>query len=239
MEVTIKMIRRATHLLGTAIRETGQMLDRFGLKCMGDDIFNETYSRHRPIMNLYDQRPTLSSDVFIAPSASVIGKVLIDNRSSVWYGAVVRGGKNKITIGSHTNVQDRAVINCSAAVDSEFPADVLIGNSTSIGHGAVLTSCAIGSGCLIGQGAIIQEGSQIQNNCLIAAGTIVLPGTIVPSGQLWAGNPAAYVRDLSNDEKKSFETLAESYSNLAEEHAAEFLPFSNTMHLHAEVVNSK
>lgn len=110
-------------------------------------------------------------------------------------------------IGSCTNVQDRAVINTVSSLDNGFPADVTIGSHVTIGHGALLTSCSIGSRVLIGQGAIIQEGSDISSDSMIAAGAVVLPNTLVPSKQLWAGNPAKYIRDLSDEEVAALEKV--------------------------------
>jgi gamma-carbonic anhydrase len=85
------MLRRAGHIMGVAIRETGQALDRLGLVIADNEIFRDHISRHRPIMNLYDKRPIAAIDVFVAPNASVIGQVLLLGEVSVWYGAVIRG----------------------------------------------------------------------------------------------------------------------------------------------------
>lgn len=85
------MLRRASHLLGVALRETGQALDRLGLVVAENEIFRDHLSRHRPVMNIYDKKPITAIDVFIAPNASVIGQVLLMGEVSVWYGAVIRG----------------------------------------------------------------------------------------------------------------------------------------------------
>ena len=118
----------------------------------------------------------------------------------IWYGVVIRGDKNIVKIGHATNIQDRAVIDTESELESGFPAEVDIGNYVTIGHGALLTSCVIQDSVLIGQGAIIQKGSIIQSHSIIAAGSVILPGTLVPSKQLWAGNPAKYIRDVTEDE---------------------------------------
>jgi carbonic anhydrase/acetyltransferase-like protein (isoleucine patch superfamily) len=94
------------------------------------------------------------------------------------------------------------VINTVTSFESGFPSDVNIGNRCTIGHGALITSSTIGDYTLIGQGAIVQEGCDIGNNVVIAAGAVVLPNTVIPEGQLWAGNPAKYIRDVTDDEKK-------------------------------------
>lgn len=83
-----------------------------------------------------------------------------------------------------------------------------IGNYVTVGHGALLTSCTIGDNVLIGQGAIIQEGSIIESNSIVAAGAVVLPETLVPSGQLWAGNPAIFVRDVTDEEIANLEKVS-------------------------------
>ena len=107
----------------------------------------ERIARHRPVMNLYDKRPVLAADVFVAPNASVIGDVLCYDKSSVWYGAVIRGDKNKVRIGRVTSILDRAVLNTvgKSAVDNGFPSDLNIGSYVMVGQGSVLTSCIIGS----------------------------------------------------------------------------------------------
>jgi carbonic anhydrase/acetyltransferase-like protein (isoleucine patch superfamily) len=177
----------------------------------------------------------VANGVFIAPSASVIGEVLLYGGSSVglllrercgiicinfnlsihfiwypqvFYGAVLRGDKNKIILGSNSNVQDRAVISTVPSLESGFPADVKIGEYVTIGHGALITSSTIGSRVLIGQGAIIEPGCVIEDQTMIAAGAVVLPGTLVKTGELWAGNPATCVRKLSEDETKFLEAVS-------------------------------
>lgn len=226
-------MKRATHLLGRALRETGQAVDRLGLTMSNNEIFKETFSRHRSIMNLFDKRPVLAAGVFVAPNASVVGNVLLYNDVSVWYGAVLRGDKNKIKVGHQTNVQDRAVISTVSNLDSGFPSNVDIGDQVTIGHGALITSSIIGNRSLIGQGAVVSEGCEIGNNSMVAAGAVVLPGTLIPPGQLWAGNPAKYVRDVTDDERKLFEKSAASYVDKGREHAEEFLPYG-TVYQHAE-----
>lgn len=131
-------------------------------------------------------------------------------------------------IGPQTNVQDRAVISTITRefLPSGLSAETVIGVGVTIGHGAMLTSCTIGGNTLIGQGSVVQEGCvslymmrnlsergrhvircHIGNDCIIAAGAVVLPDTIVPDGQLWAGNPAVYIRDVTDEEKEAIKTV--------------------------------
>jgi len=206
---------KAVHLFGRALRETGQALDRFGLTIAGNEIFNESFSRHRPVMSLVEKNPEVSSAAFVAPTAAVIGNVSLSEKSSIWYGAVVRGDRAKVTIGTASNIQDRSVINTASQ-------DVEIGNFVTVGHGALITSSKIGNNVLVGQGAVIQEGSVIEENSIIGAGAVLLPGTQVPSSQLWAGNPAKFVRNCTAEEIKFFDKSASGYSEIASKHASEF-----------------
>ena len=232
-------MKKVSHLLGRAIRETGQAVDRLALRLEGKEaVYNEFWSRHRPVMNLFDKRPLISSGTFIASNASVIGEVLMNDHASVWYGAVVRGDKSKVTIGFKSNVQDRCVVSTVPTLDSGFSADVEIGEYCTVGHGAILVSCTIKRNCLIGQGSIIQEGAVIEENSIIAAGAVILADTIVPAKQLWAGNPAKFVRNVTDDEVENNKKVAENYTQLATEHDAEFLPFG-TVYQHAEKVANK
>ena len=159
-------------------------------------------------MSVYDKTPKIESNIFIAPNASVIGNVNLAPKSSIWYGAVLRSEKNTINIGNSSNVQDRSVITASSG-------NVEIGNNVTIGHGALLNSCKVSDNVLIGQGSIIEEGAVIESNSIIAAGAVVLSGTNVPSGQLWAGNPAKYVRNTTQEDKNGFEKTAKSYVDLS------------------------
>ena len=143
----------------------------------------------------------------------------------VWYGAVLRGDKHPIQVGSFSNIQDRAVVSTVEALESGLPAVVDIGEYVTVGHGAVLTSCVVGDHVLIGQGAIVQEGCVVERYSTIAAGAVLLPDTLVPTGQLWAGNPAKFVRNLTDAEKADMERGAKSYAELSKQHAEEFKPF--------------
>jgi len=225
--------RRAAHLFGTAIRESGQALDRLGLMITGNDIYKEVFSRHRPIMKIYDKNPILAVDTFVAPNASIIGKVLTHDKSSVWYGAILRADKSKIKLGFCSNIQDRAVITCTDDLESVHSSDVEIGNYVTIGQGTTLSSCIVQDETHIGMNAVVQEGSIIESKVIVAAGSVVPPGTLIPTGQYWAGNPAVHVRNLSDHEILGLQKMAEEYSRLAHQHRDEFLPYG-TLHQQAE-----
>jgi len=220
-------MKRFSNIFAKAIRETGQAMDRVGLIIEGNEIFKETFSRHRSLMNLFDKKPVLGAGVFVAPNASIVGDVKLSDGASIWYGAVVRGDKRLVTIGTETNVQDRAVISTvsSHLLNSGYAVDVKIGDHVTIGHGALLTSCTVGNQALIGQGCIIQEGCVIGDHSIIAAGAVVLHGTTVPSGEVWAGNPASFKREVTADEKTFFISSANAYCANAKSHQDEFAKF--------------
>jgi carbonic anhydrase/acetyltransferase-like protein (isoleucine patch superfamily) len=123
--------------------------------------------------------------VFIAPNATIIGKVEIKDDASIWYGSVLRGDLNKIEIGHGTNIQDGCVITTDDKTTiGGFNSEVTIGNFTQIGHGARLHACKIGNECIIGMGATILEGAVVEDYAVVGAGTIVPPGRVIPKMQV-------------------------------------------------------
>lgn len=232
------MIRKVTFELGRAVRETGQALDRLGLRVLGDSAFKERFSRHRQIMNLYDKCPVIAHDVWVAPNATVIGDVEIANDASIWYNVVIRGDLNQVRIGNRTNVQDRTVIHTASTSNPGLAPGASIGNDVTIGHGCTLYSCTIENNALIGMGSIILDGALVESNTIIAAGSVVPPGRRIPSGQLWAGNPAKYIRDISEDEMKDITKQATEYKGIAQTHSDEFLPYG-TAYLDAERIKAE
>ncbi|GAB9464386.1 hypothetical protein Gpo141_00001817 [Globisporangium polare] len=231
------MLRKVTFEVGRAVRETGQALDRLGLRVLGDNAFNERFSRHRQVMNLYDKRPMIAHDVWVAPNATIVGDVEICNDASVWYNVVIRGDLNQVRIGNRTNVQDRTVIHTASTTSPGLSPGASIGNDVTIGHGCILYSCTIENNALIGMGSIILDGALVESNTIIAAGSVVPPGRRIPSGQLWAGNPAKYVRDISDDEVSDIVKQAAEYKSIAETHSDEFLPYG-TAYLDAEKIKA-
>jgi carbonic anhydrase/acetyltransferase-like protein (isoleucine patch superfamily) len=223
-------MNRFSNVFAKAIRETGQVMDRLGLIIEGNEIFKETYTRHRPLCKLFDKKPVLGAGVFVAPSAAVVGEVQILDGASIWYGVVVRGDKGLVKIGTKTNVQDRAVISTVSnhLLKSGYPASVTIGDHVTIGHGALLTSCTVGNRVLIGQGSVIQEGCVIGDESMVAAGAVVMHGTTIQPGEMWAGNPAAFKRAVTPAEKAAFTTSATAYSEVAQTHKNEFVSFEAT-----------
>ena len=140
-----------------------------------------------------DRVPTLGKDVFVAPSADVIGSVNLGDQVSVWFGAVIRGDTDIINIGAGTNVQDTAVIHTDPGIQAN------IGCNITIGHCAMIHGCTIGDNSLIGINAVILNGAVIGKNCLIGANALVPEGMVIPDNSMVLGTPAKIVRQL--DEK--------------------------------------
>eukprot|EP00441_Pelagodinium_beii_P013450 CAMPEP_0197682648 /NCGR_PEP_ID=MMETSP1338-20131121/96791_1 /TAXON_ID=43686 ORGANISM="Pelagodinium beii, Strain RCC1491" /NCGR_SAMPLE_ID=MMETSP1338 /ASSEMBLY_ACC=CAM_ASM_000754 /LENGTH=242 /DNA_ID=CAMNT_0043264135 /DNA_START=61 /DNA_END=785 /DNA_ORIENTATION=+ len=217
------MIRRVLYEVGRAFRETGQQLDRVGLRVVDKPIFKEPFSRHRAVFNLFDKHPTVEPNVFVAPNASVVGRVTILHKSTVWYNAVIRGDFNDVEIGGFTSIGEGAVVNTSKSEERTPDNATRIGDYVTVGAGAVLQSCTVESHAVIGAGAVVMDGAIVENHSHVGPGSVVHPDQRVPSGQLWAGNPAKFVRNLTPEEKASFEIEAEAVAETAEEHADVFL----------------
>ena len=237
------IVQRFRQTLGRALKETGQALDRLGIKGnalavtkqkIGDEpvIFEDHLSRHRHQFPLLKRgRPVVSKDVaFLAPCSTLVGSVHVGAGSSIWYKAILRADNcenadsfNKgddpedhaewelasdrtsrqhtqaigggIFIGENTNIQDGCIVD--ATVDH-----TRIGNGVTVGHLASIHSATVEDHCLIGMGALLQEGVVVKEESFIAAGANVPANTTVESGELWVGNPARKIRDLSPEERQ-------------------------------------
>ena len=207
--------------LGTALRETGQALDRVGCSMQGSSAFRELISKHKTVRAVYDKTPALPSDGFIAPSASVMGDVVIGERSSVWYGAVLRGDVNRIRVGADTNIQDNAVVHVATTNVGGVAMPTIIGDRVTIGHNAILHACVVKDDAFVGMGATLMDGATVEKGAMVAAGALVTPGVTIPSGELWAGAPARFMRAMTAEEKAFTATSAATYAEVGGVHAAE------------------
>lgn len=160
-----------------------------------------------------DIHPQLGSDIFVADTARVIGDVVIGDHSNIWYGCVLRGDVNDIKVGMRTNIQDGTVVHVSSTLQGTY-----IGNDVTIGHMALIHACTIGDAAFIGMQACVMDGAEIEGGAMVAAGALVTPGKKVPSGQLWAGSPAKYMRDLTDEERAYIKHSAAHYVRLAGEY---------------------
>jgi len=146
------------------------------------------------ILSVEGKAPVFGENCFIAPNATVVGDVEMGNDCSIWFNAVVRGDVNSIRIGNKVNIQDGVIIH-----GTYKKAGVIIEDSVSVGHNAIIHGCTIRERVLVGMGAIIMDNAEIGKNSIIAAGAVVLEGTKVESGTIYGGCPARKIKDVPPD----------------------------------------
>lgn len=158
------------------------------------------------IYSLDGMQPVLPSEFyFVADSAQVIGNVILKEGAGIWFGAVLRGDNERITVGKGSNIQE----NCVLHTDMGFP--LLIGEGCTIGHAAILHGCTIGNNSLVGMGATVLNGATIGENCLIGAGALVTEGKVIPDNSLVLGSPAKVVKTLGEDAEAMLKLSASHY----------------------------
>jgi len=158
------------------------------------------------LYKLGDVSPTIASSAYVAPSASIIGKVVLEDHSSVWFGATLRGDNETISIGANSNVQDGAVLH----TDPGLP--LTVGAHVSVGHQAMLHGCTIGEGSLIGIQAVVLNAAVIGRGCLVGAGAVITERKVFADGTLILGAPAKVVRELSAEERENLLKVAANYA---------------------------
>lgn len=164
------------------------------------------------IRKLKGIEPKIHEDTFIADTASIIGDVNIGEGTSIWYGAVLRGDIENITIGKFSNIQDNATVH----TETDIPTKV--GDYTVVGHNAIVHGCTVGDNCLIGMGSIILNGAVIGDNCIIGAGTVVTEGKNIPPNSLVMGVPGKVVRQVTEEEIDAIRKNALRYNRLYKKH---------------------
>ena len=149
--------------------------------------------------------PHIAESAWVADSAEVIGRVTLGKDASVWFGAVLRGDSDSITIGEGSNVQDASVLHADAGVP------LVVGCNVTIGHQVLLHGCTIGDESLIGIGAVVLNGAKIGRNCLVGAGALVTEGKEFPDGSMIIGSPAKAVKQLSPEQIEGLRHSARHY----------------------------
>jgi carbonic anhydrase/acetyltransferase-like protein (isoleucine patch superfamily) len=157
------------------------------------------------IYKLGDAAPTIHESVFVADTATIIGKVSLEENASVWFGATLRGDNEPITVGVGSNVQEGAVLH----TDPGFP--LTIEANVTIGHQAMLHGCTIKQGALIGIQAVVLNGAVIGRNCLVGAGAVITEGKVFPDNSLILGAPAKAVRELTEADIAKMRRNTETY----------------------------
>jgi len=160
-----------------------------------------------PIYALDGARPELPADgqYWIAPTAAVIGRVRLLKNASVWFGAVLRGDNDWITVGENSNIQDNSIVH----TDPGLPA--LIGAGVTVGHNVILHSTVVGDNSLIGMGSTLLNRSRVGKNCIVGANTLIAEGKEFADGTLIVGAPGRVVRDLKEHELAMLKLSAEVY----------------------------
>ena len=160
-----------------------------------------------PLYQLGDVCPDLPEEgtYWIAPNATLIGKVIMMPEASVWFGAVLRGDNEALIIGAGSNIQDGSTLH----TDIGFPLE--IGSDCTIGHNVILHGCTIGANSLIGMGSTILNGAKIGKNCLIGANCLITEGKVIPDNSLVMGAPGKIIRTLDEEAAKGLTRSAQSY----------------------------
>lgn len=157
--------------------------------------------------------PKIAKDAFIAPSADIIGDVEIGSKTGIWFGVVIRADVAQIRIGSRTNIQDGTIIHVTR---NGHP--TLIGSGITIGHQALLHACKLEDSCFVGMGATIMDDALVESGAMVAAGALITPGKTIKKGQIWAGNPGKYFRDLTESEAAFIKISEDNYAKHVDEY---------------------
>ncbi|MFA6076044.1 MAG: gamma carbonic anhydrase family protein [Negativicutes bacterium] len=159
-----------------------------------------------------DKKPVIAKSCFVAAGARIVGDVVLQENVSVWFNTVIRGDSGQVVVGANTNIQD----NCTLHTDKGVPC--MLGENVTVGHNAVVHACKVGDNCLIGMNATILSGAIIGENSIVAAGAVLGERKEVPSGTLYAGVPAKFIRNLSDEEQLMLKQAAYNYLNYAKEY---------------------
>lgn len=164
--------------------------------------------------------PTLAEDAWVAPNATVIGDVWLGAHSSVWFGCVLRGDTNRITVGVRSNIQDGTIVHVNAGAEWAC----VIGDDVTIGHAAIIHACRLHDRAFVGMGATVLDGAVIEQGGMLAAGALLTPGKRIGRQELWAGVPARKLRDMPDEERAGLDQNAAHYVELAARYRAGLRP---------------
>lgn len=203
--------------------------------------YYDAYDKHKQLVQFsYVDKfhPKVETESFIAPNATVSGNVEIWARSSIWYGVTIRGDTNLIRIGDTTNVQDNTTITeALGELHSDHDGSTIIGHNVTIGHSCHLSACTVEDNCFIGMRSVLCPDSYMEEGSMLAANSVLHSRARIPSGELWAGNPARKMRDLTAEELTSIKDGAYRYWLLAQDHAEEFYLPTGTNYIEAEKID--
>jgi carbonic anhydrase/acetyltransferase-like protein (isoleucine patch superfamily) len=169
------------------------------------------------IYKLGEEAPTIHESVFLADTATIIGRVTLEENASVWFGAALRGDNEPIVVGRGSNVQENAILHA----DPGFP--LTIEANVTVGHQAMLHGCTIKEGSLIGIQAVVLNGAVIGRNCLVGAGAVVTEGKVFPDNTLILGSPAKAVREITEADIARMQSATRSYTDRREYYKAQLV----------------
>ena len=163
--------------------------------------------------------PKVADDAFVAETATLIGDVEVGAGASIWYGCVLRADLNLIRVGRNSNIQDGTIVHCNHDPEGNYRETgggmpTHIGDDVTIGHLALIHACTLEDESFVGMRAVVMDLAVVESRAMLAAGALLTPGKRVPSGQLWAGSPARYVRELKPGELEEMAYLTRHYVKL-------------------------
>lgn len=171
------------------------------------------------ILPFNGKTPRIHESAFVAPGAVVIGDVEIGPEASIWYNCVLRGDVNHIRVGARSNIQDGSVVHVESD-EGDGGCPTIIGDDVLIGHMAMIHGCTLMDRAFVGLGAVVMNGCAIESDAMLAAGALLSPGRRVPAGQLWAGRPAKFMRDLDDAAIAGLREGATHYVRMGAAHRA-------------------
>lgn len=179
---------------------------------------------HRPdvsIITINGKTPKIDDSAFIAPGCRIIGDVTIGKDVSIWYNCVIRAEVNHIVIGDRSNIQDGSVVHCDGpAPDVPDGYPTIIGEDVLIGHNCMVHGCVLRDRAFVGLSATLMNGAIVESDAMLAAGAMLTQGKKVETGQLWAGSPARFVRELTDEQIVDMKVGVAHYVENAKIHRA-------------------
>ena len=174
----------------------------------------------KTLLTMNGVSPRIADTAFIAPGSRIIGDVEIGADASIWYNCVVRGDTSHIRIGARSNIQDGSIVHCDGPHGDAPAYPAIIGEDCLVGHMVVLHGCILEDRAFVGMGAVVLNGARIESDGMLAAGAMLTAGKVIGSGQLWAGRPAKYLRDLKPEEIEENQAGVRGYVRNGRMHAA-------------------
>lgn len=159
--------------------------------------------------------PRIHPSAFLA-NATIIGDVEIAEDANIWFGVTIRGDVNAVRIGRRTNIQDGTVVHCTGGLTN-----TVIGDDVTVGHLALLHGCTLEDGAFVGMQACIMDNAVVESGAMVAAGALVTPGKVVKAGEVWAGNPAKFLRPISDKDRMVHQHTIPHYLKLARQYLGE------------------